>query len=57
MTLPLVALAGLSFVGGFFGIPGANALEHFLAPVLGGHGHTGLAGQCQPGITAHGFPI
>lgn len=49
MTLPLVALAGLSFVGGFFGIPGANALEHFLAPVLGGHGHTEVSGTVSAG--------
>lgn len=45
MTLPLTVLAGLSFFGGFLGIPGANALSCFLAPVLGGHGHTETAGH------------
>lgn len=37
MTLPLTVLAGLSFFGGFLGIPGASAINHFLSPVLGGH--------------------
>ncbi|KKO18235.1 MAG: NAD(P)H:quinone oxidoreductase chain 5 [Candidatus Brocadia fulgida] len=45
MTLPLTVLAGLSFFGGFLGIPGANALSCFLAPVLGGHGHAETAGH------------
>jgi NADH-quinone oxidoreductase subunit L len=39
MTLPLVVLAVLSVVGGFWGVPevlgGANRLHHWLAPVLG----------------------
>ena len=39
MTFPLVALAALSVVGGWVGIPavlgGANLFEHFLAPVFG----------------------
>ncbi len=38
MTVPLMALAGLSIVGGFLGIPpslgGSNILEHWLAPVF-----------------------
>jgi len=40
MTVPLAVLAGLSFVGGFLGIPGASAITHFLAPVFGEHDHT-----------------
>ena len=41
MTLPLQALAALSVVGGWVGIPliaGANVLGDFLAPSLGGSG-------------------
>jgi len=38
MTVPLVALAALSVIGGWIGIPaalgGANRFEHFLAPVF-----------------------
>ncbi len=40
MTLPLQALAALSIVGGWVGIPiftGANLFGDFLAPVFGGH--------------------
>ncbi|MCE2452241.1 MAG: NADH-quinone oxidoreductase subunit L [Nitrospinae bacterium] len=40
MTLPLQALAALSIVGGWVGIPiitGANVFGDFLAPVFGGH--------------------
>lgn len=44
MTFPLTVLAGLSFFGGFLGIPGASALGNFLAPVLGGHGHAEISG-------------
>lgn len=44
MTLPLQILAGLSFFGGFLGIPGASAVSHFLSPVFGGHGHAGISG-------------
>lgn len=40
MTLPLTILAGLSFFGGFLGIPGASAISRFLSPVFGEHGHT-----------------
>ena len=40
MTLPLILLAGLAFVGGWVGIPpalgGVNRFEHFLAPVFEG---------------------
>lgn len=39
MTLPLMILAGLSFFGGFLGIPGASAITGFLSPVFGEHGH------------------
>lgn len=39
MTIPLMILAALSLVGGYVGIPhvlgGHNAIEQFLAPVLG----------------------
>ncbi len=41
MTRPLQALAVLSLVGGWVGIPivtGANVFGDFLAPALGGHG-------------------
>lgn len=44
MTLPLTVLAGLSLFGGFLGIPGASAINRFLSPVLGGHGHTEISG-------------
>src|SRR3990167_8682627 len=44
MTLPLTALAGLSFVGGFLGIPGASAISKFLSPVFGEHAHTEISG-------------
>ena len=44
MTLPLTALAGLSFVGGFLGIPGASAISNFLSPVFGEHAHTEISG-------------
>ncbi|MGI8517948.1 MAG: NADH-quinone oxidoreductase subunit L [Acidimicrobiia bacterium] len=36
MTLPLVALAGLSIVGGFLNTPFRTALEHFLEPSFEG---------------------
>jgi NADH-quinone oxidoreductase subunit L len=40
MTVPLMALAGLSIIGGWIGWPhvlgGANHIHEFLAPVLGG---------------------
>jgi NADH-quinone oxidoreductase subunit L len=39
MTIPLIALAFLSIVGGFFGVPavlgGSHQLNQFLSPVLG----------------------
>ena len=44
MTLPLTILAGLSFVGGFLGIPGASAINNFLAPVFSSHIHTEMSG-------------
>jgi NADH-quinone oxidoreductase subunit L len=34
MAIPLVVLAGLSAVGGFIGVPGRSAVEHFLSPVF-----------------------
>lgn len=40
MTLPLTILAVFSLFGGFLGIPGASAINNFLVPVFGGHGHT-----------------
>jgi NADH-quinone oxidoreductase subunit L len=40
MTVPLMVLAGLSIIGGYIGVPhvlgGANHIQEFLAPVLGG---------------------
>lgn len=53
MTLPLIALAGLSFVGGFLGIPGASAINHFLSPVFGGHTHAEIAGAELAGHSGH----
>lgn len=44
MTFPLTVLAGLSFFGGFLGIPGASAMNQFLAPVFGGHAHAEISG-------------
>ncbi len=44
ITFPLTVLAGLSFVGGFLGLPGASAISHFLAPVFGGHSHADISG-------------
>ena len=35
MLLPLCVLAVLSFAGGWIGIPGHSAIEHFLDPVFG----------------------
>ncbi len=43
MTLPLIILAGLSFFGGFLGIPGASAIGNFLSPVFGEYGHTEIS--------------
>src|SRR3989339_112402 len=47
MTIPLSILAFLSVVGGYVGIPyllgGNNAIEHFMAPVLGGGVHAEAA--------------
>ena len=37
MIVPLVVLAGLSIVGGFFGLPHYSWLEHWLAPVFEAH--------------------
>ncbi|TLD42713.1 MAG: NADH-ubiquinone oxidoreductase chain L [Candidatus Jettenia ecosi] len=46
MTFPLMVLAGLSSLGGFLGIPGANIMSHFLAPVFGEQGHhTEISGR------------
>lgn len=56
MTLPLTVLAGLSFFGGFLGIPGASAISHFLSPVLGGHGHTEISGAASVGHHGAGLP-
>ncbi|MGQ3685853.1 MAG: NADH-quinone oxidoreductase subunit L [Candidatus Loosdrechtia sp.] len=44
MTIPLIVLAGLSIVGGFLGIPGANALEKFLSPVFSSFHAVGVTG-------------
>jgi NADH-quinone oxidoreductase subunit L len=45
MTLPLMALAVLSVVGGVLGLPAVthlpSVLQDFLNPVLGGHPHSG----------------
>jgi NADH-quinone oxidoreductase subunit L len=35
MTVPLIALAVLSIVGGYLGIPHLSQIEHFLDPVFG----------------------
>jgi len=42
MTIPLVVLGVLSFVGGYVGLPFGlgNPFGDFLAPVFGHHGHT-----------------
>ncbi|HHT9129973.1 MAG TPA: NADH-quinone oxidoreductase subunit L [Candidatus Brocadiaceae bacterium] len=56
MTLPLQILAGLSFFGGFLGIPGASAINHFLAPVFGGHGHVEISGAETAGHHNEGHP-
>ncbi|MDR4506453.1 MAG: NADH-quinone oxidoreductase subunit L [Candidatus Scalindua sp.] len=42
MLLPLMVLALLSAVGGFLGFPAASAINSFLAPVVGGVGHSGV---------------
>ncbi len=42
MTMPLVILAGLAVIGGFFGLPmieGGHALKNFLDPVFAQPGH------------------
>lgn len=56
MTAPLIILAGLSIIGGFFGIPGASALNHFLSPVFGGHGHGEMHGSEAGGHHGGGLP-
>ncbi|WP_347272999.1 NADH-quinone oxidoreductase subunit L [Candidatus Kuenenia sp.] len=56
MTTPLIILAGLSIIGGFLGIPGANALNHFLSPVFGGHGHGEMHGSEAGGHHGGGLP-
>ena len=56
MTIPLMILAGLSFVGGFLGIPGASAINNFLAPVFGGHPHTEISGTESIGHHSEGHP-
>ncbi len=49
MTWPLIILAAGSILSGYIGIPpalgGSNPFEHFLEPVLGGHGHGGVHGH------------
>jgi len=59
MVVPLIALAGLSIVGGWIGWPtalfGGNWFEHFLAPVFaGGAGHAaaGAAHALESGMHA-----
>ncbi len=42
ILFPLIVLSILSIVGGFIGLPTYNAINDFLAPVIGG-GHHGLA--------------
>lgn len=42
ILFPLVILAFLSIVGGFFGFPTASAINSFLAPVMGGGEHLGM---------------
>lgn len=56
MTFPLTVLAGLSFVGGFLGIPGASALSSFLSPVFGEHGHPEISGTEAGGRHSEGHP-
>lgn len=43
MLVPLMVLALLSAVGGFLGFPAVSAIKSFLAPVVGGVGHAGVA--------------
>lgn len=45
MTTPLTVLAMLSIFGGFLGIPGASAINTFLSPVFGDHGHAEISGS------------
>lgn len=45
MVVPLVVLAFLSVVGGFLGLPHYSWLEHWLEPVVGGHGVEEAASQ------------
>jgi NADH-quinone oxidoreductase subunit L len=42
ILFPLIALSILSIVGGFIGLPTYNAINSFLAPVIGS-GHHGMA--------------
>jgi NADH-quinone oxidoreductase subunit L len=58
MTIPLVALAVLSGVGGWVGIPevfmhDAHRLEHFLAPVLS----AGAEAEAGHGSLSHSFEL
>jgi NADH-quinone oxidoreductase subunit L len=59
MTAPLVVLAGLSFAGGWIGIPAAlspgvpNFLHRWLSPVFGGHGTAAAAGHGAAEAVSH----
>jgi len=56
MTWPLVALAGLSIVGGFVNTPFRLGLEHFLDPVLEGL-HVAHAPEGSVALTLAGVSI
>jgi NADH-quinone oxidoreductase subunit L len=58
MTVPLMILAVLAFIGGWIGIPKVispgipNMFEHWLEPVFGGHGAAAAAHGAA--VTVHG---
>ncbi|MDR4508992.1 MAG: NADH-quinone oxidoreductase subunit L [Candidatus Brocadiaceae bacterium] len=56
MTFPLIILAGLSTLGGFLGMPGANLINNFLGPVMNIHGLTGTHGAETAGHHSGGNP-
>ena len=56
MTVPLKILAVLALLGGFLGIPGASAINGFLSPVFGEHGHVETHGAEACGSHAACLP-
>jgi NADH-quinone oxidoreductase subunit L len=48
MTVPLIALAVLSIIGGYIGVPHFNQIKSFLAPVFGRFTPAGASAEIHP---------